>query len=156
MTVTKVTLNLDGLEGLKKDIAGRYKTRVGILGEKAARQGDASINNAELGVIQMFGSITNKIPPRDFLRMPIERNRKNILKEMGTRVVRDALEAKNYKQVFAYLGVIAEKYVQQAFETGGFGTWPPHAPGTKPHALLIKTGQLRRAITSDVVAKGKQ
>lgn len=157
---TKITVNLQGLEDFKTKIGKSYKARVGILGSKAAESHGDGIDNATLGVIQMFGSITNHIPPRDFLVMPIERNKREILKTMNSQSVRNAFEAGDYKKVFSLLGASAVDYVQQAFESGGFGQWPPHAPSTVAkygaHALLILSGQLRRAITNDVVKKGEK
>lgn len=159
-TQTKITFDLSGLDGFKKSIASTYKTRVGVLGEKASRSDGGGINNAELGMIQMFGSVTNNIPPRDFLKLPIELNRREIISEMQkSGSVRAAIDKGNYKQVFVLLGLIAEGYVAKAFETGGFGQWPPLKASTIAQkgssAPLIDTGQLKRSISSDVVKAGK-
>jgi hypothetical protein len=158
MSETKLRLNLDGLEAFKKGFGASYRTRVGVLGEKAART-QGGISNAELGVIQMFGSYTKGIPPRDFLLMPLERNRKEIIKQMnGSSEVRVAVDKKNYRRVFQLLGLKAEQYINAAFTTGGFGQWPPNAPATVAakgsSSPLIDTGELRRSISSDVIKKG--
>ncbi len=132
---------------------------MGIIGDKAAQNHGAGLTNADIGVVQMFGSITHNIPPRDFLLMPIQRNQKNIIRGMENSSVKEAIERKDYKAVFKLLGALAEGYVQKAFESSGYGQWAPNSPTTvarkgssKP---LIDTGQLRRSITSDVVKKGK-
>lgn len=159
MKQTKISFNLDGLEDMKKEIGDTWRARVGILGSHAARTDpDSGLNNAELGVIQMFGSITNNIPPRDFLLMPIKQNSQEITRAMATPSARAAFERKDYKRLFQLLGAKAEEIVQLAFESGGFGKWPPLKPATIARkgssAILIDTGQLRRAISSDVEKKG--
>lgn len=158
---TKIEFNLKGLEELKKGVGNAYSARVGILGDHAARtEPGQDLNNAELGVIQMFGSITKNIPPRDFLFSPIQMHQREIIKDMGAASVKNAVVAGDFKKVYGLLGAAALKWVLHAFETGGDGQWPPHAPSTVKkygeHALLILSGQLRRACTSDVVAKGKK
>jgi hypothetical protein len=175
---TSVDLNLKGLEKLRSEIGGAYRARVGIIGSKAtqehtvesnssrplrkgefrAKQG-GTLSNAEIGVIQMFGSITNKIPPRDFLFMPIQSHAKEIIKDMQSLVVKKAVMAGEYKKVYGLLGAAALKWVLEAFATRGFGQWAPNAPSTVDQkgsgAPLIDTGQLRRACAFDVVGKGK-
>lgn len=169
MKQTKITYNLSGLDEFKKVAGNSYRARVGIIGDKAAqdhvlekhgerqsfRTSDKSISNAEIGVIQMFGSITNNIPPRDFLLMPIQKNQAAIIKGMNSGAVKAAIARKDIKKVFQLLGLIAEGIVQQAFETSGFGLWAPNKPSTVDRKgssrPLIDTGQLRRAISSDVV-----
>jgi phage gpG-like protein len=160
MKRSTIKFNLKGLEELKKQAGDMYVTRVGILGDKANRTDkDTNLNNAEIGFIQMFGSFTHKIPPRDFLLFPLQKNRREFMKAIGRSMIKAAIVAKDWKKVFQLIGKVAEEFVDQAFATSGFGQWPPNSPVTiarkgsdKP---LIDTGQLRRAITSDVVAKGQ-
>lgn len=158
MKQTQVRFNLKGLDEFRKAMGGTYRTRVGVLGDKAARNdSDGKLNNAEIGAIQMFGSFANNIPPRDFLLMPIQSKQRELIKAMGSSVVKAAMDQQDYKRVFELLGIKAEELVQMAFETGGFGQWAPNKPATVAAkgsaAPLIDTSQLRRAIASDVVKK---
>lgn len=177
----QIDFNLNGLDKLRKEVGNSYRARIGIIGDKAAQEhtlqqnGErkkfrttgginkttqaAVLTNADIGVIQMFGSITGNIPPRDFLFMPIQSHSKDILKAMTGQSVKQAVMAGEFKKVYGLLGAAALKWVLLAFETSGFGQWPPNTPATidkkgsaKP---LIDTGQLRRAITFDVVGKNK-
>lgn len=159
MKQSKITFNLEGMDDLRKQIGDNYVARVGILGEKASRSDtDSGLNNAEIGFIQMFGSVTNNIPPRDFLMLPLQHEKKEFVKAVSGPTIQAALAGKNYKKIFQLLGLKAEEFIQRAFETGGFGQWPANSPRTiaaKGSARpLIDTGQLRRAITSEVVKKG--
>jgi len=172
---TEIRFNLDGLDDIKKAIGDKYVTRVGIINDKAGQiDGDSGLSNAQLGFIQMFGSITNNIPPRDFLSMPLQHESKDLIKALSANDVKAAFAARNYKKVMALLGVAAEEIIQRAFETGGFGQWSPNAEitinggwmknkksgkpffvkGKKSEQPLIDKGELRDAITSDVVSKG--
>lgn len=156
MKQTKISFNLDGLEDIKKQVGNTYRTRVGIIGSKAGQQHEGGISNATLGLIQMFGSITNGIPPRDFLLMPLMTKHREIIQSFGSGSIRDAFARGDYKKMFVLLGIKAEEIVQQAFETKGFGQWAPNAPSTirsKGSSMpLINHAELRRSITSDVVS----
>ena len=153
---TKITFNLKGLDGLTKD-ADAYRARVGILGDNAQRTDGGPLNNATLGVIQMFGSITKNIPPRDFLYMPVQSHARDVTRAMSAGSVKSAIVAGDFKKVYALLGAKALEFVLMGFETSGFGQWAPNAPSTirqkKSDRPLIDTSQLRRAQTSDVVKK---
>lgn len=154
-----INFNLKGLEEFTKKM-GSYVARVGIINDQAAQQHDkTSLTNAEIGVIQQFGSLTNNIPPRDFLLMPIQKNRREILNAVNNPKLRRAVADGDYKKAYGILGAVGVGFIQQAFETGGFGQWEPNAPATiaakGSSAPLIDTGQLRRAISSDVVNKSQ-
>lgn len=159
MKQTKISINLDGLEEMRKGIGDLYRARVGILGQYAARTGETeqSINNATLGLIQMYGSVTNKIPPRDFLVMPIERKRRELLKVLGSSTARAAFAQKDFKRLFMIIGATAAGFVDEAFASAGFGTWAPNKPATVARkgssAPLIDTAELRKSISFDVVSK---
>lgn len=155
----EVRFNLDGLEKFKKSLKDTYVARVGILGSDVARTGIGAISNSEIGLIQMFGTLDGKIPPRDFLVTPIQKYKREILQGMANSKAKEALESGDFKRVFQLLGAKAEEYVQKAFETAGFGQWAPNAPSTiaakGSSAPLINTGQLRRAVSSDVAKKSE-
>lgn len=157
MKETKINFNLDGLEELKRNLGAQYITRVGILGAHAARTGEGKfdLNNATLGLIQIYGSIANNIPSRDFLIMPIETKRREILKILSSNTARAAFANKDYKRLYGILGAAAVGFVDEAFASGGFGTWAPNKPTTVAHkgssAPLIDTGELRKSVTFDVV-----
>jgi hypothetical protein len=154
---TKITFNLTGLDKLTKGISNEYRARVGILGDNAQRTEGGPLNNAELGVIQMFGSLTKNIPPRDFLFMPVQTHDREIVRAMSGSAVKAAMVAGDFKKVYALLGAKALEFVLMGFETAGFGQWAPNKPATiaakGSDQPLIDTGQLRRAQTSDVVKK---
>lgn len=155
MKQTKITMNLDGLEDIRKKVGKSLKARVGIIGSNGSEDRGGGINQATLGLIQMFGSITNKIPPRDFLLMPIEFKKREVLKSMGGSAARAAFKSGDYRKMFVILGQAAEAAIQEAFATGGFGMWAKNSYETirrkGSNAPLIDTAELRKSISSDVV-----
>lgn len=118
---------------------------------------DEPMTNPDLAAKHEFGI---GVPRRSMLRMPLHLH--------GDRVLKDAQDdaraqlkdvARNpkatAKKVLTRLGIGAENLVQDAFASGGFGTWAPNAPATialkGSDAPLIDTAQLRRAVDSRVV-----
>lgn len=157
---TRVVADLSELEALVKELGGQYVARVGILGSNAgAAHTGTDLTNAEIGLIHEFGSLSRNIPPRSFLRMPVEVKQQEIVQGMASYRTKNALEKGEIKRVYRDLGLYAEGFVKQAFASGGYGNWAPNKPSTvaqkgsdKP---LIDTAQLRRSITSDVIKKSE-
>ena len=151
---SKVDYNMKGFEALRAGLKKGQYVDVGIFGDHKADRTDATINNVELAVIQEFGSVSNNIPARSFIRMPIMVKRKEILAFAASKHMRDLLLAGDQKQALKLLGVFAENVIQKAFGTGGFGTWAKNAWSTvqKKHSgkVLVDTSQLRRAVWSKV------
>lgn len=147
---------MSGWKGLEKTLKGNYTTRVGILGEKAQRQnGDTHKTNAEIGAIHELGLVAG-IPQRSFLKMPLETK---LFDKISSEKEDYYLALKNDKlrKWFEAVGIWCEEIIDNAFLSGGFGSWAPNSPITitikgssKP---LIDTGQLRASITSKVIER---
>ncbi len=157
MKQTKISYNLDGLEDIRREVGDTWRARVGILGSKASRPGKGPLNNAELGLIQMFGSVTNNIPPRDFLLQPIADHAPELMKAMTSGPARAAFEKRNFKKLFTILGAAGEAIVKQGFSTRGYGKWAALKTATikakGSSAPLIDTTELWHAQTSDAIKK---
>jgi len=154
---TKVSFNTDGLSDLISKLTTQKKARVGLFGRNSQRdnqEGEAPIDNVTLGAIHEFGSETKGIPPRSFIRMPLEERAKDlradIVREIGDYVRNNQSEETALKRI----GIAAENIIQKAFDTKGFGKWPALKASTiakKGSASpLIDTAEMRRAITSEV------
>lgn len=141
------------IDNIKAALTKKLVVKVGILaGDKERNDGES---NAEIGLKMEFGSISEHIPARSFLRMPIESHAKElrdyVAKNQGIKAALlkgDAVKALNI------LGLKAEDIIRKAFESSGFGRWAANSPVTialkgssKP---LIDTSQLRRVITHKV------
>lgn len=174
---TQIKVDLTGLNDLIQKLGKDHYTKVGILGGNAAEKHknsetvtlksgkrvrmssgvESPFTNAEIAVIHEFGSVSRNIPPRSFLRMPIEEKKNELIRFLGSTRVKTLFDSGDIKKIFKILGIEAERIVQRAFESRGFGRWDPNAPSTiaakGSSAPLIDTSQLRRSITSKVVSK---
>lgn len=172
--MVKVKLNLDGLNKVYKALNSTHTLRVGILGDKAAVNHEGSdLTNAEIGAIQEFGSVANKIPARSFLQMPLSKELPALLNKRDVRKgFEKCLEEGNLDAFLEAVGEKSVAIVKDAFENSGYGTWAANAPitieggwmrnkqtgapvyvnGKAPETKpLIHTRQLRDSITYEVV-----
>lgn len=158
-----IRYNMDGLNSFIKalDESGKYRIKVGVLGAKVNRkQGDTTQTNAEIGFKHEYGSYTENVPQRSFLRMPMNDKMKEILEMARMGGILLDLVAGDIKQVFKIIGVACESIIGDAFETRGFGNWKELSKYTIERKIqqnpdpLINTRQLQRAITSKVEEKG--
>ena len=169
------------LESLQKLLAIKYRAEVGILGasphnrkdvsvrmateRSATGKGHASettastISNVAIGIAHEYGvkggkSGGWKVPPRSFLWMPLSMYLMDKVNEKAS-VINRHLNMGDVKSCYDLLGVIGENVVQDAFKNSGPG-WPKLKQITIDRKgsskILIDTGQLRKSITSRVVA----
>lgn len=128
--------------------------KVGVLGSKASRT-EGELNNAEIGLKHEFGV---GVPERSWLRMPIFTRFRSTLqvqfKEINKEFVKAAVENKLF-EFTRKIGIVGEEVVRSSFDSGGFGTWPPWAPGYENNTgqILVDTTQLRDSVSSEVVKK---
>jgi hypothetical protein len=159
MTDTKISINLSGLDAIRRKLGNKYIAKVGFLGsgegqEQHKTEDGGTITNAELALVHIFGSISKNIPPRDMLKAPIESKASDVIAFLNSDKIKGLLAEGKIEECYSLLGIFAENIVQEAFDTGGFGKWPAlkratiNAKGSS--AILIDTGQLRRAVSSGV------
>lgn len=138
---------------MKAALGKKLVVKVGILA--GSKERDDGESNAEIGLKMEMGSITEHIPARSFLRMPIESHAKElrdyVAKNQG---IKDAMLKGDAVRALKILGLKAEDIIQKAFESRGFGRWAANAPSTiaakGSSRPLINTSQLRRAVESKV------
>lgn len=155
----RIRIDTKTINSIKEAFSKGGYVKVGVLGDDASRE-DEGINNAELGMIQEFGSVSKNIPPRSFLRMPLESKSEEFKKVASTEAFKKSVEQGDLDNALQLIGFKAEEIVNDAFVSSGFGEWAANAPSTveqkgssKP---LIDTSQLRRAISSEVVNNGEK
>ena len=141
----------DKLNALIKLLGSMPKeVRVGILGAKAAREGE--LTNAEIGAIHEFGG--DIMPQRSFLKMPIDEKLGEYL-EKSKMIDKDTLDKMIKEKAPDYIskriGQLAVKASIEAFATGGFGKWLPSQDENDTGLTLVETQQLRNSITFEVV-----
>ena len=158
----RVKKDFSRLEQLAKELGRKYSVKVGILGQKASAKhtdgqgGTGNKTNSEIGFKHEFGSRSEKIPKRSFLREPLRFHLQEEVNK-GAKKIMACFEARDIKKAYALLGIAAEAVIQKAFASRGFGLWKPNAPLTiakkGSDSPLIDTGQLRKSVTSAVVEK---
>ncbi len=132
---SKVSGDFSKLDKLVSGLSSNHFVEVGIF--------DPAI--ATYMAVHEFGSPSQNIPPRSWLRSPLETKRKQIEKTVGKRL-KALLEKGDLKGVYKLFGKACETQIQEAFDTGGFGTW---APSSSP-SPLIDTGAAKKSVTSRV------
>ena len=167
---TKIEFNIK-IDGFCGKI-GEYLAKVGVLGSDAAQShdvgGKTTVTNSDVAYTHEFGSFNGfgrgiRIPRRSFLVDPVEMHKKEIKDQASKSTdIKADIEAENYKNAVGKLGAIALSFVLQSFENECWGTWEQLSPitlkkrkekGYSSLAILIVTGQLRRAVTLEVVKK---
>lgn len=177
-----LTLKIDTakLEALTKALKIKYHAEVGILGSSSHNRKNAAprmaternatgkgrpsdttastLTNVQIGIAMEYG-IKNKtsggwqVPARSFLWMPLSMHLMDAVNSKAG-VINKYLNMAQVHKCYELLGIIGENVVQEAFKTGGFGTWAKLSPITIARKgsdkILIDTGQLRKAITSRV------
>ena len=152
----RVRSNLKGFDRLKANLKSKLVAKVGIFSGENSRD-EGKLTNAEIGARHEFGVISEGLPRRSFLRDPIEIKNKELLSQ-ATKIIKANIDKENGdEKIFELIGIVGESIVQEAFASGGFGTWKPLSPATVAEkgnsTILIDTVQLRRAVISKVDKK---
>lgn len=151
-------VNLKGFDALVKAVGSKNPphAKIGVLGKNVARKGKGA-TNAEIGAVHEYGSPTQGIPSRSFLRMPL------ILEYPKKLDNSDIFGEDELKQVLATgsltpwmkkAAILAVATVKEAFFTSGWGRWAPwKSPGYENNTgqVLMDTKQLEGSITEEVV-----
>jgi hypothetical protein len=161
--------NLDGLRALYENVSamGKGRVQLGIFGNKTARgQGKkvkgkyatystAAESNADIGAKNEYGSFSEGIPARSWLRMPLAQYGELLVGHAKASMGGVELAKRTPKLLLQRLGLAAESLIHYAFKTSGWGQWQPNSAYTirmkgsdKP---LIDTAQLERGVSSRVV-----
>ncbi len=142
----RVEFDDKNLQKLLKDINIKKNVEIGTF--------DSA--NALKGAQHEFGSITNNVPQRSWLRSPLMTKKeklyhiaqKTLTKQMETQTI-DATA------LMTKIGIAGESIVQEAFDTGGFGQWQPLKPKTisrkKTNKILVDQGFFIRSVESKVI-----
>lgn len=169
----KVKFDMDKLKAIEEQAGKRYVTRVGIMGSKTNRVARepsetheeyksrvqklkkkfpnvATVTNADIGLAMEKGIISRNVPARSWLIQPLIQGSERLLGV--AKQLFDHMSAGNMVTSYRLLGIEAEAIIQEAFDTqGGPGnTWAPLK--YRHGSPLIDTGQLRRSVSSQVVA----
>lgn len=135
-------------EKLLKDLQKKV-IKVGLpqgAGEMKSKKG---VSVVEYGAINEFGVGVER---RSFIKDTFEIKNNQLQTDMQ-KVFNNETNRGNFDadKIMNIIGATSQGYVDEAFETGGFGRWAPNAPITiklkGSSEPLIDTGLLRQSIT---------
>jgi phage gpG-like protein len=122
---------------------------VGIVGKGKPR--NDSVSNIQLAVTHEFGYPEKNIPRRSFLIDTVEYKTKEI-QATAESLYKQAFIKQTETQPMAKLMLKVKAFVDESFETGGFGKWAPLKEATiktkGSDAILIDKGFLSDSITT--------
>lgn len=147
----EIKWNQQLIDNLGKLLDQDLLVKVGVLDDGQLHPDD-KIGAASLAAVHEFGSPSQNIPERSFLRKT-EFMKKDAymawISQNSEQLFAAVVQGNLYFQVLPKIGALWVSYVLECFSTGGFGSWAPLKVriGGKP---LIDTGALRRAVTFEV------
>lgn len=166
-TYVQISVNDQALREIIDAIedAAKYQIKVGILSNEKHNDDDDDdgIGMADLGAIHEFGSTSQGIPARSFIRLTMFQKRDQFMagvasnaKTIAKRISKGGIE--NQMKIWAD---VWHKYVLECFKSRGFGKWLPLAPSTiagrkkgkkgkRSDTPLQNSGRLIGAITYEV------
>lgn len=147
--------DLKKLNKFVKGLSEKFAVRIGIFNNRTDRKETSEVDNAYVGLLHELGSFERNIPVRSWLVMPLRTSQNEIVRKASIGMV-DLLAVGRIDRVLKDFGFACEDAILAAFKSGGFGTWKPLRPATVKRkggstAILIDTGQLRRAVASQVI-----
>lgn len=153
---TKITYDVSNLEELLQSLKNNYTLRLGIIGSQAKKQhkgdGKQSLTNATLGTFHEFGSqsVPNHPPRRSFLedslRFRLKFNTEEF-KQIRKSLFNKFFEKKKPEQFLAELGAKCLDYINEGFETNGYGAWKSYSDAYFKLRDKVARGKGKRAIT---------
>ena len=103
----------------------RKHVAVGVLASEASKRVyESGADVLQVAAANEFGTTT--IPQRSFLVMPQELKAPEISKFIRVQLGK-VLEGREVKKGLGLIGVFVTNVSVDAFDTGGFGKWPPHS-----------------------------
>lgn len=151
----KIDFNIEGLERIRENLEeSKLTAKLGIFGDKNKRDDKTGRTNAEIGADHEFSVPSRNLSRRSFLLDPLTIKGKELTKKVGQIIDRYIDEEGGIEKILELVGIYGESIVQEAFETGGFGTWEPIKEATANRKgswqKLIASSQLRRSVISKV------
>ena len=155
MAKSSVRMDITKMQKLVEQLKVKATIQVGVFADKSARK-SGELTNAALAQIHEYGSPEHGLPARSMLHVPIHDHASEIMKPFIGKA--EAFLAKGTLiNLYKLIGVKAERVVNDAFTTGGYGKWPSLTAGTiwrKLRKHMSKDGKfVLRKLTATHVRK---
>lgn len=153
VAISNIKIDLSGLQQLDKFLSSQKQAHLGIFQSEDAR--DDKNSNVAIGAKHEFGSFSENIPQRSWLRMPVKVKANDIAGNTAIAIKNNLTNPKGVDIVAKSIGVAGLGVIQEAFDTKGFGQWKPNSPATiaakgGKNTPLIEKAELRQAVTFSV------
>lgn len=171
MATSNVRMDIKKMEDLIENLKQKATIEIGVFQSKNARK-EQGMTNAVLAGIHELGSPEHNIPSRSFLKIPLADHRQDIINVFKGKAD-EFLKKSTLLNLYKLVGIKGEKIVDGAFQSGGYGKWAPLKystllgkfkgnlktrkgklaqiyAGQVGQAILIRTAQLRRSVSSRV------
>lgn len=153
VAISNIKIDLSGLQQLDKFLSSQKQALLGIFQSEDAR--DDKNSNVAIGAKHEFGSFSENIPQRSWLRMPVKVKANDIAGNTAIAIKNNLTNPKGVDIVAKSIGVAGLGVIQEAFDTKGFGQWKPNSPATiaakgGKNTPLIEKAELRQAVTFSV------
>jgi hypothetical protein len=150
---SNIKIDLSGLQQLDKFLSNQKQALLGVFQAEDAR--DDKNSNVAIGAKHEFGSFSENIPQRSWLRMPLKVKAKDIAGNAAIVIKNNLTNPKGVDIVAKSIGAAGLGVIQEAFDTKGFGQWKPNSPATiaakgGKNTPLIEKAELRQAVTFSV------
>ena len=150
---SNIKIDLSGLQQLDKFLSNQKQALLGIFQSEDAR--DDKESNVAIAAKHEFGSFSENIPQRSWLRMPVKVKAKDIAGNAAIAIKNNLTNPKGADIVAKSIGAAGLGVIQEAFDTKGFGQWKPNSPATiaakgGKNTPLIDKAEFRQSITFSV------
>ena len=153
VAISNIKIDVSGLKKLDNFLSSQKQALLGIFQSEDAR--DDKNSNVAIGAKHEFGSFSENIPQRSWLRMPVKVKANDIAGNTAIAIKNNLTNPKGVDIVAKSIGVAGLGVIQEAFDTKGFGQWKPNSPATiaakgGKNTPLIEKAELRQAVTFSV------
>lgn len=150
---SNIKIDLSGLKKLDEFLSNQKQAQLGIFQSEDAR--DDKNSNVAIGAKHEFGSFSDNIPQRSWLRMPVKVKSKDIAGNAAIAIKNNLTNPKGADIVAEAIGAAGKGVIQEAFATRGFGQWKPNSPITIARkegktTPLIHKADFRQAVTFSI------
>jgi hypothetical protein len=151
--ISNIKIDVSGLKKLDNFLSNQKQAHLGIFQAEDAR--DDKNSNVAIGAKHEFGSFSENIPQRSWLRMPVKVKAKDIAGNAAIAIKNNLTNPKGADIVANSIGAAGLGVIQEAFDTKGFGQWKANRPATVrakggKNTPLIDTAEFRQSITFSV------
>jgi hypothetical protein len=160
--MSKINVEISPLKEIIENLRGldEHNAEIGVYGGTKRNEKYGNSDLVSVACVHEFGSEDRTIPPRPFLSRPCIMKKNRIATIYAKSCEKYIDKPNGWAKILNNICYTGEDIVNEAFETGGFGTWPPLKPKTIARkgtsVILVDSGHLKRNVRTKVTKKDIQ